>query len=96
MTPEGGYTRQFSRLICDALRDPATADKNALLTAANAVLDTFKADDDDRAPFVRTLAYRAMDWVVFEYPEYHEELKLAVKAFNLACDVIRIADKIGN
>ena len=95
MTSEGDSTRRFSRLILDALRDPAIVDKNALLTAASAVLDTFKPGDDDRAPFLRSLAYKAMDWAVFEYPEYYTELEMAARTFNMTCSIIRTAEKIG-
>ena len=99
MTSEGDrtrdYTRDFSRLILDVLRAPGTANPNELLIAADAVLNTFR-DGDDRTPFLRSLACRAMDWCVFGTDEHYQHLKLAARAFSLGCDLIRAADKIGN
>jgi len=43
---------------------------------------------------LRSLAFKSIDWAVFEYPHYYEELKLSVRAFSLACDIIETADKI--
>jgi hypothetical protein len=95
MTSEGNSARQFTQLILAALRAPGTVDKNALLTAASAVLDTFKDGDDERAPFLRSLAYKAMGWAVFEYPECYDEFRLATRAFGMACSLIT-AEKAAN
>jgi hypothetical protein len=63
--PKASVASRFSRLILDALIDPA----DRPLAAASAFFDTLRDGDDERIPFLRRMVYKAMDWCVFEYPE---------------------------
>jgi hypothetical protein len=83
--------RRFSKAVTDVLR--GTPDPNELLVASDAVLNTFRTGDD-RISFLRHLAFKCCDWSVFQTDEYLAQLKLAARAFNLACDIKHTADRI--
>jgi hypothetical protein len=95
MTSEVDSARQLTQLICGALTDTFAADKNALLAAASDFLDAAKLGDSDRLALARRVAYIAIDRCVFEYPEYYQDLKMAVQAFRLSLRIKATADTIG-
>jgi hypothetical protein len=90
MINEGTYVMQFYDLVWDAITDPDQADTNALLLAANDVLDTLHSGDPVLVPMVRALAEAAMYWAVFG--RHHEVLRVRAHDFYQAFARIHPAD----
>ena len=66
-----------------------------MLVDADAFLNAAKAGDPQRLSLARKTGHAASVFAVV-YPEYHEELKLAVKAFDLAVKINNLAERISN
>lgn len=66
---------------------PEDVDKNRLLLAANAFLDatTPLADASEGAELARTMAFRAIDWAVFDTAETYHALFRAMSRFAHVC-----------
>jgi len=82
MTPSD-IGRQFSRLVQAAAEAPSAVDKNELLFAASAFLDAAQGGNPGGLELSRGMAFRAMDWVVFERPLDYAKLRRAVDCFRM-------------
>jgi hypothetical protein len=78
-----GIARRFGRLAIQAVEHPDRVDRNALLAAANAMLDMRPAGDPEGMSFAVTMALRALDWCVWDTPKEYARLVRAVQAFGM-------------
>jgi hypothetical protein len=90
MIHEGAYALQLYDLVWAAIQTPDYVDTNALLLAANDVLDTLHSGDQVLVPLVRALAEAAMYWAVFQ--RHHEVLRVRAHDFYQAFAAIHPAD----
>ncbi len=84
MTTEGDSARQLAQLVWDALTNPETADRGALLAAASALLDNMRSGDCHLAPLARGMAAAAMDWAALDGEDNREALRFRAKSFYMA------------
>ncbi len=75
--------RRFGCLVIEAVEHPERVDRNALLQAASAVLDIAPACESGGRGLARTMAHRAINWVVMDGPDDHTKLTTAAHAFGM-------------
>lgn len=76
---------RFSRLIFDVLElEGRPVNRNDLLLAADAFLCVAQDGNPDGLALARTMAYRAMDWAVFDSPQTYAALCRAADMFGKA------------
>ncbi|MEY8015042.1 hypothetical protein [Mycobacterium servetii] len=79
---------ELSMLLFAAMEGAEDVDRNRLLLAASAFLDaTTPLAASEGAELARTMAFRAMDWAVFDTAETYHALFRAVSRFAHTCRV---------
>lgn len=62
---------------------PQRVDKNALLVAADELLNAAHGGDPTNLDLARRMALRACDWAVFGRPENYVALRRAIECYRL-------------
>lgn len=78
---------EFAKLLFASVDTPTVVDKNRLLVAASSFLDTAQGEGTAGLEIARRMAFRALDWAVFERPDDYDRLLRAIHLFRMHAEL---------